>query len=65
MVLILQLKLNDTSTIGDERGTHQQQQLHEDVPMVELMTINKALSGDNPENHLFFLLNKKQEHILG
>jgi len=54
MVLTLQLKLNYTSTIGDERGTHQQQQLHEDVPMVELMTINKALPGDGLDNHLFF-----------
>jgi len=39
-----------------KRGTHQQQYLQEDVPMVKLMTKNKALPGDSPNYHLFISL---------
>ena len=37
------------------------------VIMVELMSRNKVLPGDSPDYHIliYFLFNKKQEHVLG
>jgi hypothetical protein len=36
------------------------------TPMVKLMTISKALPGDNPDYYLYIsLFNKKQEHVVG
>ena len=46
MALTLQLKCNQRMVVKVEQ--HHQYQLQEEAPRVKLMTLNKALPGDNP-----------------